>query len=69
MHAQAHAANRRARRNAARNVKGKHPAANVALAGLACDKVKTGAIAEVGVDVFVQRIVFAGVKIDRCRAR
>ena len=68
MHAQAHAANRRARWNAASNVEDKHRPANVTLAVFACEKVKTGAIAKVLVDVLVQRIVFARVNIDSRRA-
>ena len=68
MHAQAHAGNRRARWNAAGNVKDEHRPANVALAVFACEKVKTGAIAKVGVNVLVQRVIFAGVKIDCRRA-
>ena len=68
MHAQAHAANRRARRNAPSNIKGKHPAANVALAGSAGEKVITSSITEVGANVLVQRVVFAGVNIDSCCA-
>jgi hypothetical protein len=71
MHAQAHAANRRARRNATSNVKDKHRPANVALTRHAREKVKTGAITAVAIsgNVLIERIVFARVNIDSRRAR
>ena len=66
MHAQAHAGNRRARRNAASNVKGKHPPAHVALSRLAREKMQTRAITAVAIsgNVLIERIVFARVNID-----
>ena len=71
MHAQAHAGNRRARWNAAGNVKDEHRPANVTLARLACEKVKTGAITAVAIsgNVLIERVVFARVNIDSRRAR
>ena len=65
MHAQAHAGNRRARRNAPGNVEGKHCPANVALARSAGEKVIARAIAKVDINVPVQRVVLARVKSDR----
>ena len=68
MHAQPHADNRRARRNAPGNIEGKHRPANVALARSAGEKMIARAIAKVDINVLVQRVVFAGVKSDLRRA-
>src|SRR6185369_15817114 len=71
IHAQAHAGNRRARRNASGDVKGKPASADFSLVCLACEQASTHAIAAIAVhgNELVESIVFAGVDIDSRRAR
>ncbi len=70
MHAQGHACNRRARRDAS-DVEGKHSAADPTHGCLASEKMITNTITEVAIshNVLVESIVFAGVDIDNVRAR
>jgi hypothetical protein len=71
MHAQGHACNRRARRNARRDVEGKHSAADPTHGCLASEKIITNTVADVAIsrNVLIERIVFAGVDIDSRRTR
>jgi hypothetical protein len=71
MHAQAHADDRRACRNASGDVEGKHAPADFSLACLTGEEESTYAIAAITVhgNELVESIVFAGVDIDSRRAR
>ncbi len=71
VHSQARASDRRARRNAPRDVEGKHASPNVnGVCCLAGEKVITDGIAAIAVNglVLVESIIFAGVESDGGRA-